>query len=84
VRRDRRAPICRSRNRPVRLFAELRHQCLQRFLDRAEHADFERTAVAESFGTDIDLRDLGVFGEELPVRKISAENEEDVATLHPL
>ena len=41
-------------------------------------------AIAEALRPDVDLRDPGALGIELPVGKVGAEHEQRVAILHRL
>src|SRR5204862_539107 len=57
----------------VGFLLELGQQGGDRRGDIAHHAQREMAAIAEAFGPDVDLRDLGSFGIELPVGKVGAQ-----------
>jgi hypothetical protein len=57
----------------VDFFGDGGQETLQRFPHVADQTKIEWAAIAERFRTHIDLRDLGVLGEELTVGKIRAQ-----------
>ena len=54
----------------------------ERVLDGADEAEVDLGAAADLVAADVDLDDLGVFGEELRVGKVGAEHQQNVAVFH--
>ena len=80
-----RRPIVAERSVEVIAVRLLGNQGIQRLeggLDVAEHAELERTAIAERLGAQVDLGDARVLGEELPIREIGAQHEQHVGRHH--
>jgi hypothetical protein len=59
-----------------------RKQAQQRLLHVADQTKVKWAAIAQGLRAHIDLRDPGVLGEELTVRKIRTQQQQCVAVLH--
>ena len=68
--------------RAVASWRQLRQQRLDRGADVADEAEIEPGAAAEMLRPDVDLRDLGVVGQELLVGEVRAEHQQHVAGMH--
>src|ERR1700729_4668821 len=69
----------------MRIVESRRHSSRQSRYDIAHVADYAEikpATAAQILAANVDLRDLGLGRIELPIREISAEHEQGIATLH--
>ena len=71
-----------GQERVAGFLGELRQQQRERAGDVADEAEIEARAAAQILGAQIDLRHLGVGRVELPIGKIRAQHQQQVAIEH--
>ena len=66
----------------IRVLRQLGQHGLQRQLHIAKKPQLQAAAVAQRFGSQVDLRDVAVLRVELPIGEVGAEHQQRVAVFH--